>query len=358
MLTKMPFLKKISPVPFALYQSKVCIFEHDINDTIFLNTISEKLWDQDRYNEVNVLKLSSDIVASSRFSVDDKSYMFAVTAEESNTLNRQLNDMEKFVEVGVDFLKTQKMKTNLINLPHYIDRKNSTIDFNQDFKMYNIENKFQLEEIALHELIRGNKQNVQLLFNKLININTTPLSKSRLTSQKYRIIGLITLISRMCIRQSCPVGITLRLSDKLTAQLDKIQNSDDIKLFIEYLAVEYYSLLRNNAKNYNSKCINDAIEFININIYKPLNNETISNYLNMNPSYLSSLFKHETGIPLRKFIIDKKVAESKYLLRNTSMSIYDIAMSLHFSNQSHFTKSFKERTGFTPKYYQDVVNSK
>lgn len=358
MLTKVPFLKKMSPIPFALYQNKVCIFEYEINDTIFLNTISEKLWDRNVPQTVNILKLSSDIVAATKFTVDDTVYMFAVTSVARNDLHTQLLDMQKYVEVGADFLKSEKMKTDLINLPKKLGRKNIETNFNQDFKIFNIENKFQLEEIALHELIRGNKQNVQLLFGKLINIDDTSLSNDSLTSKKYRIVSLITLISRLCIKQSCPVGVTIRLSDKLTRQLDRIKDSDDIKLFIEYIAVEYYSLLRNNAKNYNSKCINDAIDFINVNIYKPLNNETISSYLDMNPSYLSSLFKHETGTPLRTYIINKKVSESKYLLRNTSMSINAISKALHFSNQSHFTKSFKERTGFTPKYYQDVVNSK
>ncbi|MFC6323832.1 AraC family transcriptional regulator [Companilactobacillus baiquanensis] len=358
MLTKVPFLKKISPIPFALYKNKVCIFEYEINDTIFLNTISEKLWDRNTSKTVNILKLSSDIVAATKFSVNDAEYMFAVTEEEQSRLDKQLINMQKYVEIGVDFLKSDKMTSDLINLPQNLNRRNIENNFNQDFKMYNIENKFQLEEIAMHELVRGNKQNVQILFNKIINLSNTPLSKDKLTSQKYRIIILLTLVSRTCIRKNCPVGITLRLTDKLTIQLDRIQSSDDIQLFIEHIAVEYYSLLKNNAKNYNSKCINDAVEFINVNIYKPINNDTISDYLDMNPSYLSSLFKHETGTPLRTFIINKKVSESKYLLRNTSMSINAIASALNFSNQSHFSKSFKERTGFTPKYYQDVVNSK
>lgn len=358
MLTKVPFLKKISPIPFALYQNRICIFEYDINDTIFLNTISEKLWDRNTEETVNILKLSSDIVAATKFYFNDTPYMFAVTSEEQPALDKQLLNMQKYVEIGADFLKSDKMQADIINLPDKLDRMNTAKRFNQDFKIYNIENKFQLEEIAMHELARGNKQNVQLLFNKLINISNSPLSNDELTSKKYRIVSLITLISRLCIKKNCPVGITFRLSDKLTAKLDKLNNVDDIQLFIEHMAVEYYSLLKSNANNYNSKCINDAIEFINVNIYKYISNETISNYLDMNPNYLSSLFKHETGIPLRKFIIDKRISESKYLLRNTSMSINSIAQALHFSNQSHFTKSFKDRTGFTPKYYQDVVNSK
>lgn len=68
---------------------------------------------------------------------------------------------------------------------------------------------------------------------------------------------------------------------------------------------------------------------------------TISHYF---PQYFACTF----GAYMRKLKIEKALA----LLKSTHYSLTDIACECGFFDQSHFTRTFKELTGFLPACYQ------
>ena len=61
----------------------------------------------------------------------------------------------------------------------------------------------------------------------------------------------------------------------------------------------------------------------------------------MNSDYLSILFKKEVGISLIEYIQRERIEEAKKLLTFTTYPLSDICASLNFSDQSYFTKIFK-----------------
>ncbi len=61
----------------------------------------------------------------------------------------------------------------------------------------------------------------------------------------------------------------------------------------------------------------------------------------MNSDYLSILFKKEVGISLSEYIQRERIEEAKKLLTFTTYSLSDICASLNFTDQSYFTKIFK-----------------
>lgn len=78
----------------------------------------------------------------------------------------------------------------------------------------------------------------------------------------------------------------------------------------------------------------------------------------LNPSYLSSLFKKETGISYKSFVQDLKIERARYLLGFTDMKVSEIAARLHFTDTEYFRKTFKAGTGVPPaKFdYQTYVD--
>lgn len=74
----------------------------------------------------------------------------------------------------------------------------------------------------------------------------------------------------------------------------------------------------------------------------------------MSSSYLSRLFKKETGDSVSAYIRKQKIEKARNLLRYSDYSVIEIANRLSFSSQSHFIQQFREIVGMTPKKYRDI----
>lgn len=77
-----------------------------------------------------------------------------------------------------------------------------------------------------------------------------------------------------------------------------------------------------------------------------------SNALSLSPQYLTAVIKGQTGRTVSDFIDEMLYSEARNLLGNSDLSIQQIAETLHFSDQSAFTKFFKRQSSVTPKEYR------
>ncbi|SDB19973.1 MULTISPECIES: response regulator [unclassified Butyrivibrio] len=83
-----------------------------------------------------------------------------------------------------------------------------------------------------------------------------------------------------------------------------------------------------------------------------LNRVKIADAIHLNPDYLSFCFHKEFETTLTAYINSKRMDQAKYLLKNTTMSISDIAEQVGIPNTSYFYRQFKKTTGQTPQQYR------
>lgn len=81
--------------------------------------------------------------------------------------------------------------------------------------------------------------------------------------------------------------------------------------------------------------------------------DEISEKVCLTSSYVSFIFKKETGSTLIKYLTDYRMKQAKELLENSNMKIVDIGKACGYSNQSYFNKLFKNYYGVTPKQYRE-----
>ncbi len=76
--------------------------------------------------------------------------------------------------------------------------------------------------------------------------------------------------------------------------------------------------------------------------------------LHISPKYLSEILQAQLGKPA-KILIDEYIAmEAKSLLRQTTMTVQEIAYSLGYEDASYFIKAFKKWEGLTPAAYKKL----
>ena len=82
--------------------------------------------------------------------------------------------------------------------------------------------------------------------------------------------------------------------------------------------------------------------------------DDIADTLHISPTYLSHLFRKEVGMCLQDYVNKLRVERAANLLVYSDKSLYDIAVYVHFPNQSYFGKMFKRYMNMTPKAYRDI----
>ncbi|APY10587.1 hypothetical protein BWZ22_04750 [Seonamhaeicola sp. S2-3] len=80
--------------------------------------------------------------------------------------------------------------------------------------------------------------------------------------------------------------------------------------------------------------------------------EHFADLLNTSPQNLNASCRNECGKSASEVLSDFILSEAKRLLLYTDKTITEIAYSLSFKDNSHFTKYFKRHVGFTPSTYR------
>ena len=78
----------------------------------------------------------------------------------------------------------------------------------------------------------------------------------------------------------------------------------------------------------------------------------LAGQVSLSPHYFSMLFKHSLGVSPHHYVLRECIYEAQRRLAGGRMSISQVALSLGFSDQSHFSQTFRKITGTTPKRYQ------
>lgn len=87
--------------------------------------------------------------------------------------------------------------------------------------------------------------------------------------------------------------------------------------------------------------------------YQDLSLDTIAERVNLAPSYLSYIFKRETGDNLIKYITDIRMEKAGQLLTETNMKIVQVARECGYENTSYFNRLFKNYFGVSPRQYKE-----
>lgn len=167
-----------------------------------------------------------------------------------------------------------------------------------------------------------------------------------------RAIEICSLLSRAAIDGGANEKKMLSFNYTLFSDLNKLKTLDDLSYWL-FKVLDYYI---NNVvivtHGYNSEIIKKAMTYINNHYKENINIKQVAEYVHLNHSYFSTLFKKETGQTFSEYLLKNRIEESKLLLANTDMGILDISLAVGLNSQSYFTKIFKKQTGMTPYQYR------
>lgn len=103
------------------------------------------------------------------------------------------------------------------------------------------------------------------------------------------------------------------------------------------------------------KMISEVLNYVEENYKEDINLKELADSLYVNQAYLSREFKKSTGYSMMKFITNKRIREARELLRNSELSVSEVATTVGYNNITHFHTMFKKEIGISPKEFRNQV---
>jgi two-component system, response regulator YesN len=113
------------------------------------------------------------------------------------------------------------------------------------------------------------------------------------------------------------------------------------------------SLLNVERKGSPEQIVASIVRYLHVNYASEINFAKIADDYKFSSSYLTKIFREHTGMPPIRYLIEYRVKIAKGLLRDTNLTVKDIAERTGFVDQFYFSKCFKSYCGVTPTQYKE-----
>lgn len=166
---------------------------------------------------------------------------------------------------------------------------------------------------------------------------------------RYHFVITTAVIARYCIQAGLSLEEAYSLSDFYIQKADKASTTDEIDILHDEMAIDYTRKMNKlKAVPHYSKPVIECINYIYSNLHTRITLPELAERVMLSPSYLSKLFKKETGLSISNYISHQKIETAKNMLLYSSYSPGEIAQILDYPSQSYFTEVFRKATGTTP----------
>lgn len=89
-------------------------------------------------------------------------------------------------------------------------------------------------------------------------------------------------------------------------------------------------------------------EFIDAGLDGPLGVQAMAGLLGLSEGYFIRAFKNALGKSPHSYLIDRRLAKARALMRDSTASLAQIALICGFNSQAHMATTFRQRLGVSP----------
>lgn len=100
--------------------------------------------------------------------------------------------------------------------------------------------------------------------------------------------------------------------------------------------------------------VNKALDYIKRNYWDDINVNSIVEYIGLNRSYFSNLFKNSMRVTLQEYLSVFRLSRANELLDMTDESIEEIASNCGYNDPLVFSKAYKRKYGITPTQHRKI----
>jgi YesN/AraC family two-component response regulator len=143
------------------------------------------------------------------------------------------------------------------------------------------------------------------------------------------------------------------VSADFARRIEAASDREDLSQFAEIMLRRYCSLVEEFSLRRYSLVVRNIINTVDFNLQEKLTLASLAKQFNVNPNYLSGLFKRETGQTLTDYINAKRLQHAGALLRSSGAYIQEVAEQCGFLDVNYFTRLFKRYYNKSPREFRN-----
>ncbi|MFI3169696.1 MAG: helix-turn-helix domain-containing protein [Faecalibacterium sp.] len=174
---------------------------------------------------------------------------------------------------------------------------------------------------------------------------------------KSRMLELLTLIGRAAMAAGANEEQTLILCHQARCTIQSQENTENLCLQLSKSTTQLMDSVFQHVASRHANAIHRCIQYIELHYYNKITLEELAQMVYLSPTYLSRIFREETGVAFSAYLNQVRINKAKALLHHDDLRLTDIAIGIGFEDQSYFTKVFKRLVGVTPLKYRAQLQS-
>lgn len=222
-----------------------------------------------------------------------------------------------------------------------------------EMAMRMMEERYAFEAQLMDAVSKGLTHKAEMLFSGF-----STASFERRLSDPLRNLKNYAIIMNTLLRKAVqdggvhPIYID-SLSSDFARRIEQVPEPAAMQAFMLEMFRAYCRLVRKHSMSGYSQPVQKTVVRIDSDLTADLSLRSLAAAQGINASYLSALFRRETGETVTDFVNRRRVELAVHLLSTTNLQVQTVAQHCGFADVHYFTKVFKKLTGETPRQLRE-----
>lgn len=239
-------------------------------------------------------------------------------------------------------------RTSAVTADYADEQTDATIN------MKAIEERYAVENQLLQAISQGLSHKVEVMMANMSASNFEKRTSDPIRNMQNYCIIMNTLLRKAVENGSVHPFYIDKLSSDFARKIEQVTTMESARKLQKDMVHKYCLLVKNHSMKGYSLLVQKVVTTIDTDLTADLSLNALASKMNVNASYLSTLFKRETGNTLTDYVNEKRIQHGILLLHSTGLQIQTIASYCGIPDVNYFTKLFKKKVGKTPKEYREI----
>ncbi len=204
------------------------------------------------------------------------------------------------------------------------------------------------KKMIMSNLATGNVVTAQKIFHNLLG----SMSYMNVANRNNVVIDILSSMNVVISEANTELGETLKTYFHYTPLLS-MKRMEDVMAYCDRI---FDRIKLADKKEYDTdSIINKAKAYIRENIHTDISQEEVANRLYICTSYLSRIFKKQTGESFTQYVTKVKMEKAVELLHDPQYKTYQVGEMLGYKTPRYFARLFRAHTGMNPSEYRKEV---